>query len=106
MLSRVSTSLPCEVGRSTTHYFPRVNGLLTRVIIKAGTIMHTQPALPEYRYTGARAMVMLHEHYLRRVRGDWKRAKAADVKLPVSTDPAYVSLEALLAHMSPPPAAT
>ncbi len=61
--------------------------------------MDTQSGLPEYSYAGARAMVILHERHLRSFLATWKRAKAAGVVLPVTTDPSYVSLEAVLAHV-------
>jgi uncharacterized damage-inducible protein DinB len=87
--------------------------LITRVIMghvsgrpvgAIGTIrthetMNMQSSLPEYEYTGARAMVLLHEHYLREFVATWKLAKAAGVVLPATTDPSYVSLEAVLAHV-------
>ena len=54
--------------------------------------------LADYRYRGARALVLLHERALRELLPVWRRAKAANVRLPQTTDPHYVSLEALLSH--------
>ncbi len=55
--------------------------------------------LADYRYRGARALVLLHERALRELLPTWRRAKAADVRLPQTADPDYVSLEALLHHV-------
>lgn len=55
--------------------------------------------LPEYRYGGARAMVLLHEHHLRRVLETWSRAKASGLDLPETSDPDYASLDVLLRHV-------
>ena len=52
-----------------------------------------------YRSRAVRALVTLHEEQLRRFLETWKRAKAASVVLPATTDPAYVSLDALLRHV-------
>jgi hypothetical protein len=54
--------------------------------------------LPEYRYRGARALVLLHERTLREFLHVWKRAHQARVRLPATDDPDYVSREALLHH--------
>jgi len=62
--------------------------------------------LGQYKYRGARAMVLMHEHELRRFVDVWRRAKAVglDIK-PVPhpekawTDPDYESLEHLLHHV-------
>jgi uncharacterized damage-inducible protein DinB len=55
--------------------------------------------LSGYRYRGARALVLLHERSLRELLAAWHLAKAADVRLPETTDPDYASLEALLHHV-------
>ena len=55
--------------------------------------------LSEYRYRGARALVLLHEEHLRRFLAVWKRAQAAKVALPETQDPSYASLDALLLHV-------
>ncbi len=58
-----------------------------------------QSVLPNYEYHGARTLVWLHEQQLRSFLKTWQAAKQAAVKLPITTDPAYVSLEALLVHV-------
>ncbi len=52
-----------------------------------------------YRYRGARALVLLHERELHELLSVWHRAKAADLRLPETKDPDYVSLETLLHHV-------
>ena len=54
--------------------------------------------LSNYRYRGARALVLLHEKSMREFLPVWRRAKASNVKLPATTDPSYESLETLLHH--------
>jgi hypothetical protein len=54
--------------------------------------------LQNYRYRGARALVLLHEQALRKLLPVWRRAKAAHVTLPPTSDPSYASLESLLYH--------
>ncbi len=54
--------------------------------------------LRNYRYRGARALVLLHEQSLQGLLPVWRRAKAAQVHLPVTQDPNYASLESLLQH--------
>jgi uncharacterized damage-inducible protein DinB len=54
--------------------------------------------LTNYRYRGARALVLLHEKSLRELLPVWRSAKAAQVQLPATNDPDYVSLEAVLSH--------
>jgi hypothetical protein len=54
--------------------------------------------LRNYRYRGARALVLLHEQALRGLLPVWQRAKAARVPLPSTKDPDYASLESLLHH--------
>ncbi len=55
--------------------------------------------LTNYQYRAARATVILHEQYMREFLNSWRSAKAAEVVLPKSENPAYVSLEALLKHV-------
>ena len=55
--------------------------------------------LGHYRYRGARAMVLLHEKYLRQCLDVWKEAKTANIKLPQTVDEDYQSLETLLKHI-------
>ncbi len=54
---------------------------------------------PQHEYSGARALVLLHEHHLRSFLATWRRAREAGVGLPTTDDPAYDSLDALLAHV-------
>lgn len=54
--------------------------------------------LPDYTYRGARALVLLHERYMREFLLAWKRAHAAQVRLPATDDPDYASYGALLHH--------
>jgi hypothetical protein len=56
-------------------------------------------SLPAYKYGGARAMVQLHEHYMREFLETWVKAKEASLVLPKTDDPAYASLETLLRHI-------
>lgn len=55
--------------------------------------------LNDYRYGGARAMVILHERELRQFFAVWQRARAAGVRLPETDDPDYASMERLLWHV-------
>ncbi len=55
--------------------------------------------LANYQYRGARAMVLLHEQYLREFWETWKIAKAAGLVLPQTDHPGYASLETLLKHV-------
>jgi uncharacterized damage-inducible protein DinB len=55
--------------------------------------------LNDYKYRGARALVLLHETNMRQCLETWKKAKAANVKLPETTDESYESLETLLHHI-------
>lgn len=54
--------------------------------------------LQDYRYRGARALVLLHEKEMRALLPVWKRAKAAAVRLPATGDSDYASLDSLLHH--------
>ena len=58
----------------------------------------SQPSLP-YRSKAVRALVLLHEQHLRSFLETWKEAKAANVTLPSTDDPAYASLDALGHHV-------
>ena len=55
--------------------------------------------LPDFQYRGARAMVILHERYLREFVEVWKRARISGVKLPQTDDPSYQSWDTLLKHL-------
>ncbi len=53
----------------------------------------------EFESRGARALVHLHEAEMRSLLSIWRKAKAADVRLPKTDDPDYASLEHLLHHL-------
>jgi len=55
--------------------------------------------LSEFKYRGARAMVILHERYMRQFFDVWMEAKSKQIKLPETDDPDYASLETLLVHV-------
>jgi hypothetical protein len=61
--------------------------------------MSTMSELQEYRYRGARAMILMHEQAMREFVETWRRAKRASVRLPETEDPDYISLETLLYHV-------
>lgn len=46
----------------------------------------TKSELPNYQYRGARAMVLLHERYLREFVATWRKAKTAGIVLPKTED--------------------
>lgn len=52
-----------------------------------------------YKHAGVKALVALHAQQLRWFTATWRRADSTAVELPTTTDPAYVSREALLAHV-------
>ena len=55
--------------------------------------------LQHYHYRGARALVILHDRYMRAFLDTWSKAKQLEVKLPATDDPDYESLEHLLHHV-------
>jgi uncharacterized protein YjaZ len=55
--------------------------------------------LSTYTSRAARALVLLHEKHLRQCVEVWKQAKVANLKLPVTDDERYQSLETLLGHI-------
>ncbi len=55
--------------------------------------------LDNYRYGGARALVMLHEQQLTKFLATWKTAHVAGVVIPATDDPNYASLESVLWHV-------
>lgn len=59
---------------------------------------HADP-LGDYKYRGARAMILLQEEHLRRFLETWKTAKASGIPLPVGDDPDYASYDVLLRHV-------
>lgn len=54
--------------------------------------------LKQYKYAGARALVLLHEQHLRSFLDTWKLTKARNIALPKTDDTDYKSLETLLIH--------
>jgi hypothetical protein len=54
--------------------------------------------LTNYRHRGTRALVLLHENALHDLLPVWRKAKAARVTLPSTSNPAYASLETILHH--------
>ena len=56
-------------------------------------------SIPNYKYRSARALVILHEQYLREFIATWKQAKEGGYTLPKTDDPDYASLELLLRHV-------
>ncbi len=55
--------------------------------------------LKEYRYNGARSLVLLHEKYLTSLLQTWRRAKSLNIALPETEDSDYKSLDTLLRHI-------
>lgn len=55
--------------------------------------------LPAYRYGAARTMVYLHEQYMQEFLAVWQKAKTAEITLPQTDDPNYISLDMLLRHV-------
>ena len=55
--------------------------------------------LNNYKFRGARALVLLHENHMRHCLEVWKEAKAENIKLPETKDEDYESLETLLRHV-------
>jgi len=55
--------------------------------------------LKQFKYNGARAMVLLHEHYLNSCLLTWKEAKKLNISLPKCEDKDYQSMETLLRHI-------
>jgi hypothetical protein len=54
--------------------------------------------MSQYNYGGARALVELHALHLREFLETWRKAKAAGVTLPETSDTDYDSLEHVLCH--------
>lgn len=55
--------------------------------------------IKDYKYRGARALVLLQEKQLHSLLSVWKEAKKMNLKLPETTDKDYQSLESLLFHV-------
>lgn len=53
----------------------------------------------EYKYRGAKALVTLHEKYMRSFLSVWRKAKENNIILPVTDDRDYQSLETVLFHV-------
>ncbi|MCX5801605.1 MAG: hypothetical protein NTX17_09495 [Candidatus Eisenbacteria bacterium] len=53
----------------------------------------------EYRYRGARALVLLHERHLREFLETWRLFKSSGTALPETSDPDYSSPDAVLRHV-------
>lgn len=54
---------------------------------------------PEYKYNGARSLIILHEKYINEFFKTWKEAKKLNITLPKTNDTDYESLETLLKHV-------
>ena len=59
------------------------------------TLSHLQ----HYKYRGARALVILHDRYMRAFLDTWSKAKELNIALPKTEDSDYQSLEHLLHHV-------
>ena len=55
--------------------------------------------LKEYKYNGARSLVLLHEKHLVSCVQVWREAKRAGIILPETDDENYESMETLLRHI-------
>lgn len=53
----------------------------------------------DYKYKGVEALVLLHEEKMLSFIDIWKIAKQANLKLPITNDPDYQSLNHLLEHI-------
>lgn len=53
----------------------------------------------DYKYRGARAMVLMHEQNMKTFYSTWLEAKEKNIILPKTDDPDYASLESLLIHI-------
>ena len=75
-------------------------GSFTHCAKAKGVIQETMPIqeLQNYRYRGARALVLLQDKAMRELLPVWRRAMAARIRLPETKDPNYASLQELLHH--------
>ena len=55
--------------------------------------------LRDYKWRGARALVLLHDAAMRELLPVWRRAKEKGTALPTTTDASYASLQTLLHHV-------
>ena len=53
----------------------------------------------EYKYSGAAALVALHEKHLNQFKNTWLKAKELGITLPPSGDPDCLSLNSLIRHV-------
>lgn len=60
--------------------------------------MDSKP-LQSYKYNGARSLILLHEKHLSSCIKVWQEAKSLNIKLPVTDNENYKSLETLLRHI-------
>ncbi|MBU1095485.1 MAG: hypothetical protein CVV25_14200 [Ignavibacteriae bacterium HGW-Ignavibacteriae-4] len=58
-----------------------------------------QNDLKEYRYNGARSLILLHKNHLNSFLKTWREAKSFNIALPETEDSDYKSLETLLIHV-------
>ena len=52
-----------------------------------------------FQSRAVRALVLLHETHMRQFVETWRRARAASLVLPVTSDPSYASLDTLAHHV-------
>lgn len=55
--------------------------------------------MPEFRYRGARALLILHEREMRLFLDTWRKTKSSGIVLPESKNNAYESFDKLLHHV-------
>jgi uncharacterized damage-inducible protein DinB len=55
--------------------------------------------LREFKYNGARTMVLMHEAHLTSLLETWREAKKQNLALPETPNPDYKSLDTLLKHI-------
>lgn len=55
--------------------------------------------LPNFKYNGARSLILLQEKYLTEFIDVWLKAKKNNINLPETDDKDYESLESLLIHV-------
>ena len=60
--------------------------------------MNSKP-LPNFKYNGARSLIILQEKYLTEFVEIWLKAKQNNINLPETDDKDYESLESLLIHV-------
>jgi len=57
------------------------------------------PSLKSYKYSGARSLVLLHEHHLQSFLKVWREAIKTKIDLPATDDEDYQNPETLLRHV-------